>query len=304
MIQVNKKPEWIRYKTPGGPGYLNVKKCVNELNLHTICVEAKCPNAGDCFSQNTATFLILGNICTRNCLYCAVDKSIPLKPDPTEPERVAEAVFRLGLKYAVITSVTRDDLEDGGASYFAETTRMIKERVPECKVEILVPDFKNNVIDGLSVIGESFKSEWSSLHHNSTLHTPHSTLKKPDILNHNIETVKEFFPKLRPKGDYFASLDLIKKAAGLGFIVKSGLMIGFGETMDDITDTMRDLFNSGCSILTVGQYLSPSRDHYRVEKYYHPDEFEDIRVIGEKIGFKKVLSGPHVRSSYHAGMIS
>jgi lipoic acid synthetase len=278
MIPVSKKPDWIRYKTPAGPGYLNVKRCVNALSLHTICVEAKCPNAGECFSQNTATFLILGNICTRNCLYCAVEKSIPLQPDPTEPERVAEAVFRLGLKYAVVTSVTRDDLPDGGASYFAETTKKIKDRVPDCKVELLVPDFKNSAADGLNLIKGS----------------------EPDILNHNIETVRRFFPKLRPKGDYALSLALIRRASGMGFTVKSGLMLGFGETAEDITDTMLDLFKSGCSILTVGQYLSPSRAHYKVEKYYHPDEFEDIRVIGERIGFKKVLSAPHVRSSYHA----
>jgi len=276
--RVNRKPDWIRYKTPGGPGYLNVKRCVSELNLHTICVEAKCPNAGDCFAENTATFLILGNICTRNCLYCAVEKSTPLEPDPTEPERVADAIFRLGLKYAVITSVTRDDLADGGASYFAETTRNIKRRVPECKVELLVPDFKNNIVDALNIIKGS----------------------EPYILNHNIETVKKFFPKLRPKGDYFLSLDLIKRASSMGFALKSGLMIGFGETIDDITDTMLDLFESGCSILTVGQYLSPSRDHYKVEKYYHPDEFAEIKIIAERIGFNKVLSAPHVRSSYHA----
>ena len=275
---MNKKPEWIRYKTPGGPGYLNVKKCVDELSLHTICTEAKCPNAGDCFSLNTATFLILGNICTRNCLYCAVEKSIPLKPDTSEPERIAEAVFRLSLKYAVITSVTRDDLADGGASYFAETTKKIKHRIPECKVELLIPDFKNNTVDGLDIIKGS----------------------EPDILNHNIETVKRIFQKLRPNGDYLSSLNLIKRASGMNLTVKSGLMIGFGETIDDITDTMFDLFKSGCSILTVGQYLSPGREHYKVEKYYHPDEFEEIRIIGEKIGFKKVLSAPHVRSSYHA----
>jgi len=277
-MPANRKPDWIRYKTPSGPGYLNVKKCVSELKLHTICVEAKCPNAGDCFAENTATFLILGNICTRSCLYCAVEKSIPVKPDPTEPERVAEAIFRLGLKYAVITSVTRDDLADGGAWYFAETTKKIKYRVPGCKVELLMPDFKNNTVDGLDIIKGS----------------------EPHILNHNIETVKEFFPKLRPKGDYVSSLNLIKRASSMGFTVKSGLMIGFGETIDDITETIFDLFKSGCNILTVGQYLSPSRDHYKVEKYYHPDEFEEIRIIAERIGFKKVLSAPHVRSSYHA----
>ena len=257
---------------------MNVKRCVDELGLHTICTEARCPNAGDCFSLSTATFLILGNICTRDCLYCAVEKSVPLEPDTTEPERVAEAVFRLGLKYVVITSVTRDDLADGGASYFAETTRKIKYRIPECKVELLIPDFKDNTVDGLGIIKGS----------------------EPDILNHNIETVKGVFQKLRPDGDYLSSLNLIKRAADMEFIVKSGLMIGFGETIDDITGTMLDLFESGCSILTVGQYLSPSREHYGVEKYYHPDEFEEIRMIGEKMGFKKVSSASHVRSSYHA----
>jgi len=277
----NRKPEWIRYKTPGGPGYLNVKKCVGELNLHTICTEAKCPNAGECFSRNTATFLILGKSCTRDCLYCAVEKSVPDKPDPGEPERVAEAVFRLGLKYAVITSVTRDDLDDGGASYFAETALRIKEKVPGCGVELLVPDFGESFMHSLNVIKAA----------------------GPDILNHNIETVKVFFPKLRPSGDYMHSLKLLKAASDMGFLVKSGLMIGFGETHDDIISTMNDLLESGCSILTVGQYLSPGKDSYAVNKYYNPEEFDEIRSIGESLGFKKILSAPNVRSSYHAALM-
>lgn len=276
----DRKPEWIRYKTPGGPGYLNVKRCVSELNLHTICTEAKCPNAGECFSNNTATFLIMGNTCTRDCLYCAVEKGIPDQADAGEPERIAEAISRLGLGYAVITSVTRDDLPDGGASLFAETSFCIKRRIPECGVELLVPDFRNCHIDSLHMIKES----------------------DPDVLNHNIETVERMFSRLRPSGDYNHSLTLIKDASEMGFIVKSGLMIGFGETIDDITDTMRNLYNSGCSILTVGQYLSPGKNHYDVIKYYHPDEFEEIRITGEGIGFKKIQSAPNVRSSYHAAL--
>jgi len=277
-----RKPEWIRLKIPGGPGYLNVKKCVSELNLHTICMEAKCPNAGECFSSNTATFLILGNRCTRDCLYCAVEKSIPESPDPDEPAKVAEAVLRLGLKYAVITSVTRDDLPDGGASYFAETVVKIRKMSNDCGVEILVPDFKNNYLSALKTIKDS----------------------EPDILNHNIETVQSFFKLLRPSGDYLHSLNLIKTASGMGFRVKSGLMIGFGESMKDIKDTMNDLMESGCRILTVGQYLSPGRNSYQVKKYYHPDEFDQIRITGEKIGFDKIISAPNVRSSYHAALMS
>lgn len=282
MEKTDRKPQWIRYKTPGGPGYLNVKKCVSELNLHTICTEAKCPNAGECFSRNTATFLILGNKCTRDCLYCAVEKGVPDTPDTDEPSRIAEAVHRLGLKYAVITSVTRDDLADGGASYFAETAVRIRSIVPDCRIELLVPDFRDSLVQSLNIV----------------------KIAEPEVLNHNIETVKRFFPELRPSGDYLHSLELIKTASGMGFSVKSGLMIGFGETIDDITATMHDLFDSGCSILTVGQYLCPGKGGYAVKKYYHPDEFEEIRITGEKIGFKKVLSAPNVRSSYHAASVS
>ncbi len=276
----DRKPEWIRYKTPGGPGYLNVKSCVSDLNLHTICTEAKCPNAGECFSNNTATFLILGNKCTRDCLYCAVEKGCPEHPDYGEPERIAEAVSRLGLKYAVITSVTRDDLPDSGASLFAETSFRIKKKIPECGVELLVPDFRNCLIESLHFIKGS----------------------NPDVLNHNIETVEKMFPILRPSGNYNHSLSLINHASEMGFAVKSGLMIGFGETIDDIKATMINLYNSGCRMLTVGQYLSPGKNHYKVIKYYHPDEFEEIRFIGEDIGFKKIQSAPNVRSSYHAAL--
>jgi lipoic acid synthetase len=278
----NRKPDWIRYKTPGGPGYLNVKKCVEELNLHTICTEAKCPNAGECFGQNTATFLILGSRCTRDCLYCAVEKGMPYAPDPGEPDRIAEAVRRLGLKYAVITSVTRDDLDDGGASFFFFFCIRIKEKVPGCGVELLIPDFRHSLIHSLGKIRTA----------------------DPDVLNHNIETVKDCFSRLRPSGDYEHSLKLLKAASEMGFTVKSGLMIGFGETVEDIHSTMRDLIEAGCSILTAGQYLSPGRNSYPVAKYYHPDEFEEIKIYGMSLGFKAVQSAPNVRSSYHAALLS
>jgi lipoic acid synthetase len=224
----------------------------------------------------------MGNKCTRDCLYCAVQKGYPEPPDYGEPERIAEAISRLGLKYAVITSVTRDDLPDGGASIFAGTSSCIKKRIPECGVELLVPDFRNCHKNSLHIIKES----------------------NPDVLNHNIETVEKMFPILRPSGNYNHSMNLIKDASETGFMVKSGLMIGFGETIDDIKDTMINLYNSGCSILTVGQYLSPGKNHYDVIKYYHPDEFEEIRRIGEDIGFKKIQSAPNVRSSYHAALLA
>ncbi len=273
-----RKPEWIRYKIPGGKEYLKVKSIVRDLGLHTICTEAKCPNAGECFAKGTATFLILGDICTRNCRYCAVKKGIPSAPDFHEPEKIAVAVKTLNLKYAVITSVTRDDLADGGASQFAETCRLIKEFVSECKVELLIPDFKKTMKSSLEIILQE------NIH----------------ILNHNIETVKEFFPKLRPAGDYSHSLRLLKSASGMGARVKSGIMIGFGETFDEIKSTMSDIITNGCRILTVGQYLSPGTGHYEVVKYYHPDEFSEIRRIGLEMGFENVMSAPNVRSSYNA----
>ena len=278
MIKTLRKPDWIRYKIPGGKDYLRVKKTVDELGLHTICTEAGCPNFGECFARGTATFLILGDTCTRNCAYCAVNKGVPSPPEMDEPERVAEAVRILDLKYAVITSVTRDDLKDGGASIFAETCRQISEKNKECKIELLIPDFRNSTGQSIEII---LKEE---------IH----------ILNHNIETVKELFPRVRAGGDYGHSLKLLKNAVDMGAKVKSGLMIGLGETGEQITSTMQDLLDAGCRLLTVGQYLQPGQKQHEVVKYYHPDEFEQIKDSGLRMGFDRIFAGPNVRSSYLA----
>jgi len=281
VTDTERKPHWIRYKIPGGENYLKVKRTVSRLNLHTICTESGCPNYGECFARGTATFLILGDTCTRNCRYCAVNKGIPAEPDYTEPERVAQAVSELNLKYIVITSVTRDDITDGGAAIFAETCRRISLLNPESRIELLVPDFRNSLEHSLSVILK----------------------EKISILNHNIETVKEFFSILRPAGDYANSLRLMKLASETGPTVKSGLMIGFGETLDQIKATLETLINTGCKIVTIGQYLKPGKKFYDVRKYYHPDEFEEIKEYAINIGFKKALCGPNVRSSYLAETI-
>lgn len=281
MTDTEKKPQWIRYKIPGGQRFLDIKQIVNSLGLHTICTEAGCPNSGECFARGTATFLILGDTCTRNCRYCAVNKGIPSEPDYTEPERVAQAVNKLKLKYIVITSVTRDDIPDGGASIFAETCRQIMLLNPESRIELLIPDFRKSLEHSLSVILK----------------------EKISILNHNIETVKDFFHILRPAGDYEHSLRLMRLASETGTTVKSGLMIGFGETIDQIKSTIETLINAGCSILTIGQYLKPGKEFYEVKKYYHPDEFEEIKEYAINIGFKKTFCGPNVRSSYLAETI-
>jgi lipoic acid synthetase len=281
VTDTERKPQWIRYKIPGGETFLKVKSTVTGLNLHTICTEAGCPNSGECFARGTATFLIMGDTCTRNCRYCAVTKGNPSVPDVHEPERVAQAVRKLNLKYVVITSVTRDDIPDGGASIFAETCRQIYMINPECRIELLVPDFRDSLKHSLTVI------------QNEKIH----------ILNHNIETVKEFFPILRPSGNYEHSLNLMKLACNMGYIVKSGLMIGFGETMNEIRLSLETLLNSGCRIVTVGQYLKPGKEFYEVRKYYHPDEFEEIKEYAFNIGFEKAFCGPNVRSSYLAETI-
>lgn len=282
MTDTEPKPHWIRYSIPGGEHFLRVKKTVQNLSLHTICTEARCPNTGECFGRGTATFLILGDICTRNCGYCAVTKGIPAAADYGEPQRVAEAVKNLGLKYAVITSVTRDDIPDGGASIYADTCSLISSAKPDCRIELLVPDFINSLESSLEIILK----------------------EKVHILNHNLETVKDLFPSLRSAGNYDHSLRLISIAAGMGARVKSGIMIGFGETTKQIKQSMEDLVASGCSILTLGQYLKPGKEYHDVIKYYHPDEFEELRLAGLRIGFEKVISGPNVRSSYLAESVN
>lgn len=274
-------PDWITLTIPAGPGYALVKKTVAGENLHTVCVEARCPNAGECFREGTATFLILGGVCTRHCRYCAVSHGTPGPVDLDEPRRVANAVKNLGLRYAVITSVTRDDIADGGASLFAETVTRIRSE-SACGVELLIPDFKNSAPHSLAAV----------------------IAARPDVINHNIEVVRALFPKLRPQGSYDRSLQVISAAADSGLPAKSGLMIGFGETMDDIEATLRDLRGANCGILTVGQYLRSWRDGFPVVKFYRPDEFDDIRAMAVSLGFSKVLAGPLVRSSYHAGVMA
>lgn len=282
MEKVERIPHWLRFHIPGGAEYVRLKKTIGLLNLHTVCVEAKCPNIGECFCNGTATFMILGNVCTRNCRYCAVEKGSPLPPAYDEPERVAEAVKQLRITYAVVTSVTRDDLLDGGASIFAETVRKIREKNKNVRVEVLVPDFLHCKPDALDELLES----------------------EPDVFNHNIEVVQKMFPLLRPRGSYEKSLEVIERAAKRKLATKTGLMVGFGETMDDIRHTLEDVRRAGTTILSIGQYLKSHRGAYPVVKYYHPEEFREINNIAHSLGFSKYFCGPLVRSSFHAAEIS
>ena len=285
MVELTEKrtprrlPSWLKVKAPGSAKYLELKQLLKEGALNTVCEEAHCPNIGECWSLGTATFMILGDTCTRACSYCAVKTGKPQEPDLFEPARLAQTVERMKLEYAVITSVDRDDLKDGGASFFASCIRLINKRVPDCKVEVLIPDF-NGDQDALRAVMNS----------------------NPSTLNHNIETVRRIFPKVRPKGDYDMSLKLLKNAKNLkpGIPTKSGLMVGLGETYSEITQTMTDLRNSDCDLLTVGQYLRPSQKHWPVVKWYTDSDFRKIKEEGLSLGFKHVASGPLVRSSYHA----
>ncbi len=272
-------PEWLRVKIPGGENYVKIKSLLRKAKLHTICEEAKCPNMAECFGKGTVTFLIMGNICTRSCRYCNVKHGKPLPLDPNEPREVAESVKALNIKYAVITSVTRDDLPDGGATVFYETVREIKKLNKGCKIEVLIPDFRGKK-DSLKKIVEA----------------------EPDVINHNIEVVKELFPEVRPQGDYNRSLLVLKmiKEMKEDIITKSGFMVGLGENREQIMKTLQDLNKNGVDILTIGQYLQPTKKHVEVRKYYTPEEFEEFKNIALDMGFKYVESGPLVRSSYHA----
>jgi len=272
-------PEWLRVEIPGGENYVKIKSLLRKAKLHTICEEAKCPNMAECFGKGTATFLILGNVCTRSCRYCNVKHGKPLPLNPDEPREVAESVNALGLRYAVITSVTRDDLPDGGATVFYETVKEIKKINKNCRVEVLIPDFRGDKEALKKVIGA-----------------------KPDVINHNIEVVKELFPKMRPQGDYNRSLFVLRiiKEMNSRIITKSGFMVGLGETNEQILKTMQDLKENGVDILTIGQYLQPTKNHAEVRKYYTPEEFMEFRDTAMEMGFKHVESGPLVRSSYHA----
>tara|TARA_Y100000758_G_scaffold276590_1_gene221496 strand:+ start:1176 stop:2069 length:894 start_codon:yes stop_codon:yes gene_type:complete len=272
-------PEWLKVKIPGGENYLRIQKMLRSSNLHTVCEEAKCPNIGGCWDRGTATFMILGDICTRACRYCAVTSGKPLSLDPLEAYKLSKVVEKMNLKYVVITSVNRDDLVNGGAEVFADCVHQIRKRLPKCKIEVLIPDFEGKKPALEIVVGVS-----------------------PDTINHNIETVRRIFPKVRPKGDYDQSLKLLERVKVLnsGSITKSGIMIGLGEEIDEIKQTMKDLVSIGCDLLTIGQYLQPSSKHIERMKWYTPSEFNELADIGREIGFKHVVSGPLVRSSYHA----
>jgi lipoic acid synthetase len=278
--KVHKKPAHLRIRATQGPNYRSVKSILRSLKLHTVCEEAACPNIYECFEQRTATFLILGDTCTRNCRFCLVGSGKPLPPDPDEPLSVAEAASKLELKYVIITSVTRDDLEDGGACVFAETIKRTREINRDCGIEVLIPDFGGN---------------WEAL--------KRVTKAQPDVLNHNIETVPRLYPFIRPAAHYERSLKLLQVAKTLGFLgqTKSGVMVGLGERKDELVETMADLKAHGCDILTIGQYLAPSRSHFPIARYYKPDEFKELETVGKQLGFAHVESGPLVRSSYHAG---
>ena len=270
-------PSWFKVVAKTGPDYLDIKQTMDRLKLHTICEEARCPNRWECWNARTATFLILGDICTRRCHYCSVATGRPLAVDHEEPKRVAEAVQALGLRHVVITSVNRDELADGGAAIFAETIRQIRQFSPDCTVEVLIPDFEGNEPALARVCAE-----------------------KPEILNHNIETVRRLFPALRPQGKYQRSIELLGKAKQQGMTTKSGLILGMGETIDEAREVMHDLRRISCNILTIGQYLQPTRDHLPVARFYEPSEFAALKEEGLAMGFSHVESGPLVRSSYHA----
>jgi lipoic acid synthetase len=273
------KPEWLKVRAPGSPNYLRLKGIMKDLRLNTVCEDAHCPNIGECWHHGTATFMILGDVCTRACAYCAVAHGKPNELDTAEPGRVAEAVARMQLQYAVITSVDRDDLADGGASIFADTIRLTRERVPSCRIEVLIPDFQGK---------------------ETSLHTVLDA--GPDVLNHNTETVPRLYRKTRSGGRYPRTLELLDRSRTYRphVATKTGIMVGLGENRDEVLSVFDDLRRVGTSILTIGQYLRPSPSHAPMVRYYHPDEFADLKREALVRGFVHVESGPLVRSSYHA----
>ncbi len=276
------RPEWLKVRIRANESFDQIGRMINDLSLHTVCQEARCPNIFECWSEGTATFMILGDICTRHCGFCAVTKGKPRALDPDEPRHVGEAVRRLGVRHAVVTSVNRDELEDGGAGHFAETIRWIRHLNPGTRVEVLIPDFCGNE----AALGEVLRAQ-------------------PDVLNHNTETVPRLYKRVRPDARYEQTLELLRRAAerkkDFPMLTKSGVMAGLGETIDELLDTFRDLSRTGCDILTVGQYLAPTSKHIPIEKYYRPEEFDYLRKEALAMGFRYVESGPLVRSSYHAG---
>jgi lipoic acid synthetase len=272
-----RKPAWLRAKIPGGPVYQETTKIVREHKLHTVCESAQCPNLGECWSRKTATIMILGNICTRSCGFCAVQTGRPTELDRDEPRRVAEAIRLMGLKHAVITSVARDELRDGGAGIWAETIRAVRAENPQTAIEVLIPDFKGRWEDLETVLAA-----------------------KPDILNHNVETVPRLHRQVRPQARYERSLEMLRRAKAAGFVTKSGLMLGIGERDEEIDATLRDMAADRLDILTLGQYLRPSAQHLPMFRWVPPDDFARWKAFGLGLGFRVVESGPLVRSSYHA----
>ena len=274
-----RKPGWLKVRAPGGPNYIRLRHLMREWNLHTVCEEAHCPNIGECWEDATATFMILGDVCTRNCGYCAVAHGRPVWEDRDEPERIGRAVADLGLDHVVITSVNRDDLADGGAAHWAATIEAVRRHAPRCRVEALIPDFQGLASSLTAVIDA-----------------------RPDVLNHNTETVPRLYKRARHGGRYERVLKLFRRARAQkpSLVTKSGIILGLGESVEELVDTMRDLRAVDVNILTLGQYLRPSVTHLPVEKFYHPDEFAELAAAGHSLGFAHVEAGPLVRSSYHA----
>jgi lipoic acid synthetase len=272
-------PDWIKSKLSRKKQANNLKNLFKSKNLHTVCEEAKCPNIGECFGGGTATFLIMGNVCTRNCGFCSITKGIPEPLDETEPSRIARQIKKMKLKHAVLTSPSRDDLDDGGAAFFARTTREIKRRNPSTTVEVLIPDFKGELSSLKTVV-------YSDV----------------DVLNHNVETVRRLYPRVRPKADYDRTLKVLREASVMNprFPVKSGFMVGLGEKKEEVVELLKDLRTAGCNILTVGQYIRPTLRQLSVSRYVHPYEFKEMEDLAYELGFKYVASGPLVRSSYRA----
>jgi lipoic acid synthetase len=277
-----RKPDWIRVKAPATPEVLRLKKVLREQSLHTVCEEAACPNLGECFSKGTATFMILGNVCTRRCPFCDVAHGRPDPVDEHEPQNLARTIAAMGLSYVVITSVDRDDLRDGGAGHYVDCIRAVRERSPDTRIEVLIPDFRGRLDVALEILNGA----------------------PPDVMNHNLETIPRLYRQVRPGADYQWSLRLLRdfKAVHADVPTKSGLMVGIGEEPEEVVEVMRDLRDNGCEMLTIGQYLQPSRHHLPVIRYVPLEEFQHYREVGAELGFSSVASGPLVRSSYHADL--
>jgi len=276
-MDIKRKPDWLKIKLPLGTNYRHVKQIVASHGLHTICSSGKCPNMGECWGAGTATFMILGEICTRSCKFCATRTGKPLPVDPEEPHKLAESVKLMGLKHVVITSVDRDDLKDGGAEHWAATITAVKNINPGITIEVLIPDFDNR-LELIQMVANA----------------------GPDIISHNLETVERLTPLVRSRASYLTSLDVIRKISVTGSVSKSGIMLGLGETQKEVHQIMDDLVGAGCEIFTMGQYLQPTRAHLEVAEYVHPDEFARLKMEGLQRGFRIVESAPLVRSSYHA----